>query len=478
MKRNWGKWIPLIAIPVLLIICYFLWTFISPADAAPQHISRLIPGFPIVATMGSYLSLFFIHMALFFVLRSYKANLLFSLACLVWLLSTGMQMFDMFPSGDLHTRLMLFLRPEYLAIPITGILLINVACKIFPNIFKKWFMHTFVALMAAFALVFLIFDETIISRAIIICYGVLGAAALCMIFMLALKLRKLSLERITFLVGFAVLLFGALCLALGNTDDSICALVAFFTYNHMLLFFLLTSASLLFGTYRETLDANAENQRLAAQELIAESQLDFQREQFSRLMENVEATKIMRHDMKHHLAVISEYVQADNMSGIKGYLEGMEYGLNASRGKHFCDNYAVNAIVSHYLGAAERNDVQVKVKLTVPTETGCVKESDLCVIVGNLLENAVDACKGVKDGNKFIRFFSYVSDNTITFTVENSFGGDLDEEDGVFHSTKHDGEGIGLYSVASVTEKYDGAARFEARDNVFYSHAYVDMGAF
>jgi len=461
IKKNWGKWFPLIAVPILIIASYLIW--------------RVNPFSLIMRTAGGPLALFLVHLVLFIVLRSYKANLLFALACFALVADdlSGWQL-----GGSLINDLFYPLYPQPLWFPAMSILLIHVIHKLFPNTLQKWFLYTFSILMAVLAIALMILDESIIAHAELVRDALLGLALLYAALMFVLKLRKIAPEQIAFLVGLVIFLYGYLHTSFVGSIPSSLSLVAFFIHHYVLLFFFLISASLLFATCREVIEANAENQRLAAQEIIAESQLDFQREQFSRLMETVESTKFMRHDMKHHLAVISEYVQADNMSGIKGYLEGMEYGLNSSRSKNYCDNYAVNAIISHYLSSAENDGVQVKVKLTVPAETGQIKDSDLCVIVGNLLENAVDACRDVDRDKRFIKLFSYISDNTITFTMENSFAGELEEWDGVFYSTKRDGEGIGLHSVAAVSEKYGGAARFEAKENVFYSSAYVDMGEF
>jgi len=461
VSGNWGKWFPLIAIPVLIIAYYLMWLLNSYSPFGWWRETL-------------YLALFAVHMVLFFALRSYKANIFFALAaCLTWIV----ELYIFMPS---FSRIVAFrsFSMELLLPPVICFLAINVIHRLFPNIYKKWFMQVFSILMAVFVVVFSIFDDPIFFT---VFFGVLGLSLIYTIVSFILKLRQVRLEQITFLIGFAIFIYGILChvLLYEIYELSISLPFAeFFLANTIQLFFLLTSAALLLATCDEVLESNADTQRLIAQEIIAESQLDFQREQFGRLMETVESTRFMRHDMKHHLAVINEYVQAENMSGIKGYLEGMEYGLNSSRSKHHCDNYAVNAIVSHYLSSAENDGAKVNVKLTVPADTGQVKESDLCVIVGNLLENAVDACRDVDRDKRFIRLFSYVSDNAITFTMENSFAGELNQWDGVFYSTKRDGEGLGLQSVAAVAEKYGGAANFETQDNVFISYAYVDMGDF
>ena len=472
-RQNGGKWLPLVALPLLLAVCFLLWISLGPPGAA-QELSGVIFGFPAILVMGNYLALFLVHIVLFFILRAYKANLIFSLACIVWLLRIGTQMPDAFPLLSPSDGSILVSRLAFIALPVMSVLILGVICKVFQDILKKWFVYAVCILMAAFTVVFLFFSESLIYQVLPFCVAVLCVAAVFIIIHLIAKLRKINPEQAAFLIGAAIFIYGALY-ALLWSGDALPLTLRYLNHNYMLIFTLFTSAALVIGTVREILDSNAERQRLAAQEIIAENQLDFQREQFGRLMENMESARFMRHDMKHHLAVIHEYVQSDNLSGIKGYLEGMELGLNSARGKFHCDNYAVNAIVNHYLGFAENDGVKTKIKLTVPADTGIVRETDLCVIVGNFLENAVTACRTVPKEERFIRLFSYVQEDALTFTMENSFDGELKEWGGVFYSTKRDGEGIGLSSVAAVSERYGGSARFEAQGNMFLSSAYVYM---
>jgi len=476
-RQNNGKWLPLLALPFLLVVCFILWIALAPSATVPAQGVGILPGFPGALAAGSYLALFLVHLVMFLLLRGYRANLLFSFACLIWLLRIGMQMPDVFPLLSPSPESFIGSRLVFVALPLISVLMLGVFRRLFPSVLQKWFVYTVNILMAAFAFVFLILGGNLLHQAITACVGALCLAGAFMIIRLIYKIRKIGPEHVTFLLGSAIFIHGVVY-ALLLSSDSLPLAIRYLNHNYVLIFSFFVSAALLIATTREVLDSNAERQRIAAQEIITENQLDFQREQFGRLMENMESARYMRHDMKHHLAVISEYVSSENVSGIRGYLEGLELGLTAARGKFHCENYAVNAIVNHYLNFAESDGVSLKIKLTVPVSTGRVRENDLCVIVGNFLENAVEACRSVPKGERFIRLFSYVQDDILTFTMENSFDEDLKEWGGVFYSTKRDGEGVGLSSVQAVTERYGGSARFEAKGNVFLSSAYVDIGEF
>jgi len=78
-------------------------------------------------------------------------------------------------------------------------------------------------------------------------------------------------------------------------------------------------------------------------------------------------------------------------------------------------------------------------------------------------------------GHRFIRLGSRLEHGTLTITLDNSFDGALRQKDGVILSSKREGEGTGLSSVAAVAKKYGGAARFEAKDGIFQTSVYIRL---
>jgi sensor histidine kinase regulating citrate/malate metabolism len=157
----------------------------------------------------------------------------------------------------------------------------------------------------------------------------------------------------------------------------------------------------------------------------------------------------------------------------------------------YCDNYAVNAVAAHYLGIAESDSIATDVRLNVPEDTGKVPAMDLCVIMGNFLENALEACRRMKHGDKvnlgaaeredrlggkFIRVRSLVESGTLSLVVENSFDGLWSEEGGVYLSRKTQARaGVGLASVRTVCGNHGGLVQFEISENVWTSSAIVEL---
>ncbi len=223
----------------------------------------------------------------------------------------------------------------------------------------------------------------------------------------------------------------------------------------------------------EFLRTVAEKVRLEYEISTTTRQLSLQRLQYQKMAENDEAVKAQRHDLRHQLAVLRELSVQGDMEKLSEYLDTLIRKIPSDRELRLCENYAVNAIAAYYTSAAKEQNIKVDLLFAVPAELEPMTESDLCIIVGNLLENAVEACGRMTKGSRFIQLQSHLEYGILTITVDNSFNGMFREKNGVFLSSKRDGEGTGLSSVAAVAKKYGGTARFEAKNGVFQASVYV-----
>ncbi len=118
----------------------------------------------------------------------------------------------------------------------------------------------------------------------------------------------------------------------------------------------------------------------------------------------------------------------------------------------------------YYLDMASRFGIaDCSIRLEIPEDTGSVPAHALCIVIGNLLENAVTACAGADA--PFIRMRGRLSDGILTIVMDNRYASISRTPEG----------GIGLLSVRSIAEKYGGGCRFEAADTVFSSSVYLRL---
>ncbi|WP_312637287.1 ATP-binding protein [Oscillibacter sp.] len=202
-------------------------------------------------------------------------------------------------------------------------------------------------------------------------------------------------------------------------------------------------------------------------------QLALQRMQFQKVAENDALVKAQRYDLRHQLTVLRDLYEQNDRERLGRYLQALTEKLPSGREPPLCENYAVNAVASHYADMARQTGFEVSVRLAVLAELSAALESDLCVIVGDLMENAAEACARMTGDSRLVRVRSQLEHGVLTLAVDNSFDGTLRRNDGIFLSSKREGEGIGLASVIAVAKKHGDSAQFEEKDSVFQASVYV-----
>lgn len=133
---------------------------------------------------------------------------------------------------------------------------------------------------------------------------------------------------------------------------------------------------------------------------------------------------------------------------------------------NLCKNPAVDGAAGRYSSLSRQHGVPFSCQLDLPAQLP-VSEMEVCVVLQNLLENALEASRKA-EGQRFIRLrASLRRDNLVLLTVEDAYSGQLVEQAGVLQSTKRPGPGVGLQSVARVAGKNRGYCRFLYGSGVF-----------
>lgn len=212
---------------------------------------------------------------------------------------------------------------------------------------------------------------------------------------------------------------------------------------------------------------------LRSQNSMMRRQMQIQKEQYRLLLDTEEYRRKLRHSLKHHLAAIRVLLINREHEAALADLNTLLDGLfPADVSGRLCDNPLVNATATHYQAMARQAGAEVSIYLDIPKDTGRVPDSELCVILGDLLENAVAACREAE--KPFIRMRSRCADGILTVTMDNSFSHVQQRADGGFQSTR-EGGGLGLRTIAALAEKHGGGSRFEVKDGVFYSSVYLRL---
>lgn len=218
-----------------------------------------------------------------------------------------------------------------------------------------------------------------------------------------------------------------------------------------------------------------------AKEYARSSQLDRENQllavesrRYMELRSYLEQTRHLRHDFRQHLHVISGLTEAGRLDELKSYLSQYESELSDAR-PTLCVNAAVDALAGHYDYEARRQGIQIEWKLELPKLLP-LPEADLCTILGNLLENALHASQKLPPEERQVKVLArMLSPAMMGLMVENRYDGVLKKQGGVLHSTKHDGQGIGLVSVETAVHRYHGNLTVETSGNVFRANVLLNL---
>jgi hypothetical protein len=242
-----------------------------------------------------------------------------------------------------------------------------------------------------------------------------------------------------------------------------------------ILIFVVWTAFVGWYYIRAALDEAERSAQLELEVHAMNRSLDMQRTLYNRLSQSTEEVRALRHDLRHQLQAIRGYLQKDNVTGALGYVEAISGNIPEIADKLLCDNFAVNAVAVHYLDKAMEAHIQADLRLVVPVDLGQIPDNDMSIIVGNLFENAIEACQFVEEDKRFIRMNSKVVKKRLTLVIDNSFDGTYTEKGGEFYSRKRPGKGVGISSVRAVVERYGGALKYEVANGVFMTSLYVKM---
>lgn len=239
--------------------------------------------------------------------------------------------------------------------------------------------------------------------------------------------------------------------------------------------FMVSRYLMLFGTCYvsyvalKVLEISKSRTQLEEALKYAEQSILTQKKQFDSLARHMDDMHRARHDLRQHLTVVQSYIEKDDRAGLKNYIELYRNELPPDVLELYCRNDVVNAIVCYYAGMARNAHIQFDAKIDYPKSCS-ITETDITVLLGNILENAVEACQRKTGKQDFIKMRIKRHGNAeLLILADNTCHMPVLFKDGVPVSAKHEGMGIGTASMQDITERYHGTVRFEWKEGIFYT---------
>lgn len=195
---------------------------------------------------------------------------------------------------------------------------------------------------------------------------------------------------------------------------------------------------------------------------------DLAGEQLALMEAHQQALEEANHETRHHYAVLRELLRGGQAKQAEDYLDDLTRHINGSASAAYTVNPVVNAILSAMLPRAEEQKIRVETRIELP-ERLSVPDTDLAVLLMNLLENAVEANRlAPKGAEKWIRVTMHIRRNYLYVGIENALFAAVEQEEHLFRSTKGDGRhGYGLKAAQAVAQRYSSDLRLKVGSGVF-----------
>ena len=253
----------------------------------------------------------------------------------------------------------------------------------------------------------------------------------------------------------------------------------------VILYFILSTVILALLNKKNT--AERENIILLAAAAQAEKEI-------TQLSDYQKQAAIYRHDLRHHMNFIQSCLNDNSYAQAQDYIREICTSLNNSQITRYCANEAVNLILSSYIAKADKYNITTQVSVTA-ANLADYKPTDLCSLFANALENAINACKlvqtaktsinnsyssisdtasdyGEVNSNRIITVKVFDKNNKLCINITNTYAVEPIFVNNTPVSDKA-GHGIGIRSIISVIEKYNGVYDFFTEDGVFYFQACI-----
>ncbi|MBQ1412543.1 MAG: GHKL domain-containing protein [Clostridia bacterium] len=165
--------------------------------------------------------------------------------------------------------------------------------------------------------------------------------------------------------------------------------------------------------------------------------------------------KELRHDFRQHLLIISDYARTGQTDKLTEYIAPLMESVDR-KPLQICENQALNAIISHYDTLAKEQNVKVLWGIELGEKLP-VSEADVCRVIGNLLENAIHAVSRLPENDRVVDLRAgMIEEGTLAIHITNPYEGSIPLDKEGFPIIEKKNHGIGLRSVQSAAEKYNG----------------------
>ena len=174
-----------------------------------------------------------------------------------------------------------------------------------------------------------------------------------------------------------------------------------------------------------------------------------------------------RHDYRNHIQTMKVLASNGDMEAIKAYLEELDHDLSTVDTVVKTGNAMADAILNSKISLAKSKGIEVKVDAHIPVKLK-MSELDLCVIIGNLFDNAIEASMHLPKEQRMIRVYMDMKNTQLYISFTNfTASKKMPKVGNKFFTTKGEGHGFGLVRIDNIVERLDGYLSRNSEDGAF-----------
>ena len=174
-----------------------------------------------------------------------------------------------------------------------------------------------------------------------------------------------------------------------------------------------------------------------------------------------------RHDYRNHIQVLKSYAAMEDLASLNRYLEELDTDLNTVDMVLKTGNAMTDVILNSKISLAKSKKIPVTADAHVPVAL-TTSEIDLCIIIGNLFDNAIEACMALPEEERMIRVYMDMKNTQLYMSFTNTTAlKKQKKENGRFFTTKGAGHGYGLVRIDTIIERCQGYISRNSEDGAF-----------
>lgn len=194
-----------------------------------------------------------------------------------------------------------------------------------------------------------------------------------------------------------------------------------------------------------------------------------QKQYYEHMLLQYEELRKFRHDVKNHMLALNSMCTSEDNSQIKKYLSQLTNEVSSKKPVEYTGNRELDAVIAPFALEAESKNIKVQFKGRV-SDNVAIDMFDMCTIISNLLNNAIEVCEKIQEDKRIIEFEIAGYNSQIFISVRNSYDMEsIINQKQKFITTKEDklNHGIGLENVRRTVKKYDGDMRISQENERF-----------